>query len=108
MSENRLHVRTDEHGVMRVGCGRVMLDSVVAAFLEGHSAETIRSQYPSLSLADVYGAIAYYLDHSEEVNEYLRRQGQVWDQFRAECEKKPGAVVERLRALKRAPASEAS
>ena len=38
-----------------------MLDSVVAAFHQGHSAETIAQQYPALSLEEIYGAITYYL-----------------------------------------------
>ena len=42
MSETKSYVRLDENGVLRVGAGRVMLDSVVAAFQQGHSAETIR------------------------------------------------------------------
>jgi uncharacterized protein (DUF433 family) len=36
-----------------------MIDSVVAAFWRGDSAEAIREQYPALSLEQVYGAVAY-------------------------------------------------
>ncbi len=43
------YVTTDEHGVMRAGHTRVMLDSVIASFHEGNSAETIGQQYPALS-----------------------------------------------------------
>ncbi len=39
------YVRMDPHGVMRVGETRVMLDSVVAAFEQGHSPETIQQEY---------------------------------------------------------------
>ncbi len=55
MSGADKYVREDAHGVLRIGGGRVMLDSVVAAFEQGHSPETIRAQYPSLSLEEVYG-----------------------------------------------------
>jgi len=47
----------DETGVYRIGNTRVMLDSVLAGFQQGHSAETIRQQYPALSLEEVYGSI---------------------------------------------------
>jgi hypothetical protein len=57
MSEEKAYVRVDENGVYRVGMTRVMLDSVVAAFRQGHSAETIRQQYPALTLEEVYGSI---------------------------------------------------
>lgn len=106
MSESRHYVRTDEHGVLRVGNTRVMLDSVVAAFHQGHSPETICQQYPSLGLEEVYGAIAYYLAHRQEVDEYLRRQQSLWDELRARSEEKPSPAVERLRALRRDPVSE--
>ena len=32
MSEEKHYVRLDEHGVMRIGTSRVMLDSIVAGF----------------------------------------------------------------------------
>jgi uncharacterized protein (DUF433 family) len=89
----------DEQGVYRVGQTRVMLDSVVAAFHQGHSPETIRQQYPALSLEEVYGSIAYYLAHQEEVNAYLKRQDAVWEHWRARSERTPNPAVERLRSF---------
>ncbi len=44
MQAAKTYVRRDEHGVLRVGGTRVMLDSVVAGFDQGHSAETIAQQ----------------------------------------------------------------
>jgi uncharacterized protein (DUF433 family) len=106
--ENPPYVRLDENGVLRVGAGRVMLDSVVAAFQQGHSPETIRQQYPALSLEEVYGSIAYYLGHLDEVNAYLGRQDAVWKEWQARTEQRPSPVVERLRALRRAGVTEGS
>ncbi len=79
MSQEKSYVRLDPHGVYRVGETRVMLDSVVAAFHEGHSPETIQQQYPALSLEEVYGSIAYYLGNASEVEAYLKRQANEWD-----------------------------
>jgi len=62
----------DSSGVIRVGKTRVTLDTVVAAFCEGATAEEIAHQYPSLNLADVYHVIGYYLRRSSEVEKYLR------------------------------------
>lgn len=64
----------DRDGVMRVGNTRVTLDTVVAAFREGATAEEITQQYPSLQLADVYAVIGYYLRHQSEVDDYLQEQ----------------------------------
>lgn len=56
---------------------RVTLDSVVAAFREGATAEEISHRFPTLGLADVYSVIAFYLRHQAEVESYLReREGE--------------------------------
>lgn len=48
MNEERRYVRVDEHGVMRIGNSRVMLDSIVAGFEQGHSPETLQNNMPRL------------------------------------------------------------
>ena len=90
-------IRLDEHGVLRVGESRVMLDSVIAAYQQGHSAETIQQQYPALSLADVYGVIAYTLRHRDEIDQYLQRQAAFWDHSRTDWNARSGTLVQRLR-----------
>lgn len=97
MNTVREDVQTDEHGVLRVGESRVMLDSVVIAWQQGHSAETIQQQFPALSLADVYGAIAYYLRHRADVDQYLYRQAALWQSGRQEWNRRSGVLVQRLR-----------
>src|SRR5262249_15664645 len=47
-------------GVYRVGDTRVSLDSIVSAFLGGHTAESIQQSFPILTWEQVYGAITYY------------------------------------------------
>lgn len=47
---------------------RVSLDSIVYSFKAGDSPETIRQNFSSLSLEQVYGAIAFYLAHDQEVD----------------------------------------
>src|SRR5215213_696135 len=58
-------------GTYRIVGTRVSLDSIVYAFLRGTSPESIQRSFPSLTLEQIYGAIAYYLAHQEEVNQYL-------------------------------------
>jgi len=52
---------------------RISLDSVVYSFNEGKSPEAIQEDFPLLKRAQVYGAIAFYLDHQQEIDEYLAR-----------------------------------
>ncbi len=65
-------LRLDAQGTIRVGRSRVTLDTVIAAYHQGASPETIVRQYPAVTLAEVYGAIAYYLQHQAEMDAYLR------------------------------------
>lgn len=97
MSDAVQYVSDDERGVKRVGRTRVMLDSVVAGFHQGHSAETIAQQYPALSLEEIYGAIAYYLANKEAVDEYLRGQDEVWRAARERADETASSVVSRMR-----------
>ncbi|HPM79326.1 MAG TPA: DUF433 domain-containing protein [Candidatus Anammoximicrobium sp.] len=50
---------------------RVSLDSIVYAFLEGQTAETIAQAFPVLSLEQTYGSIAFYLANRPAVDAYL-------------------------------------
>jgi uncharacterized protein (DUF433 family) len=61
---------------------RVSLDSVVHGFLNGDSPETIRDNFPTLSLEQVYGAIAYYLAHQSEVDSYLKTKQEDFEKAR--------------------------
>ncbi len=70
----QIPIRADEHGRLRVGSTRVLLDLVVYAYWRGETPETITGAYPSLSLDDVYLAIGYYLRHRAEIDAYLREQ----------------------------------
>ncbi|MBY0503012.1 MAG: DUF433 domain-containing protein [Bryobacteraceae bacterium] len=59
------------HGGYYLAGTRISLDSVVHAFNEGQSPEAIQEDFPSLKRAQIYGAIAFYLDHQAEINQYL-------------------------------------
>ncbi|MEM7557387.1 MAG: DUF433 domain-containing protein, partial [Cyanobacteria bacterium P01_A01_bin.84] len=58
-------LREDKTGAIRVGKSRVLLEMVIYAFQDGTSPETIIDDYPTLTLSDVYGAIAFYLKNKD-------------------------------------------
>lgn len=69
----KLYVERRDDGYWINGT-RVSLDSVVLAFLQGLSPETIAGEcFPTLTLEQVYGAIAYYLAHRTEIDSYLKQ-----------------------------------
>lgn len=63
-----------ESGTIRVTGSRVALESVVYQYQQGSSAEAILESFPSLKLADIHAVISYYLNHLDQVNEYLHDQ----------------------------------
>lgn len=91
---------TDADGIVRVGGTRIELDSLVAAFTEGATAEEIVQQYPSLQLADVYSVIGYYLRRQPSVESYLRERRHRAFTVRQENEARfdPAGVRDRLLA----------
>jgi uncharacterized protein (DUF433 family) len=60
-----------QDGVYRIGGTRVSLDSVVYPYRRGASPESIQRSFPSLTLEQVHGALAFYLSHQTEVDNYL-------------------------------------
>ncbi len=91
---------TGADDVVRVGTTRVTLDTLVAAFREGATAEEIVQQYPTLQLAHVYSIMGYYLRHQAEVDAYLHDRERHTKEVRRENEARfdPSGVRDRLLA----------
>jgi uncharacterized protein (DUF433 family) len=69
---------------------RVSLDSIVHAYLGGQTAEGIAQSFPVLTIEEVYGAIAFYLDNRAEIDAYLARAKADFDsKRRAACDSDP-------------------
>jgi uncharacterized protein (DUF433 family) len=89
------------NGSWRVAGSRVSLDSVVHAYWEGLSPEAIAEEFPTLSLEQVYGAIAFYLRHRREIDSYLESQDARWEELRRQSEATHGSLLNRLRQHRR-------
>jgi len=60
---------------------RVSLDSVVYAFLEGLSPESIVDSFDTLTLEEVYGALAFYLGHRDQIDVHLKQAEAQFDEL---------------------------
>lgn len=102
-------LKANKDGVVLVGKTRVTLDTVVAVFNQGATAEEIVYRYPSLKLADVYSTIAFYLNHQPEVEVYLKQRQQQSQEIRAMNQAKfdPQGLRDRLLARKTEQEAEA-
>ncbi len=69
----------------RLAGSRVSLDSIVYDWLNGLTPESIVANFDTLTLAQVYGAIAYYLSHQAEVDEHLARNQAKFESLREQA-----------------------
>ena len=79
-----------EDGVIRIAGSKVSLESVLYHYKAGATPEQIACKFPSLKLADIYTVVAYYLNHRESVDEYLRGAEAAGDAIQAQIESQPG------------------
>ena len=76
----------ERNGGLYIAGTRVSLDSVVQCFNEGLSAETIVEEFDSLTLAQVYGALAHYLENQASIDAYRVRQQRRFEALRDAAE----------------------
>jgi len=95
------YVQQTTDGTWRIVDSRVSLDSVVYAYWDGMSPEAITEEFPSLRVEYVYGAIAFYLRHRSEIDDYLSQQSHQWDQLQQSSETQHGPLLDRIRACKK-------
>jgi len=80
---------------------RIGLDVVVYDFRRGRSAEAIFQAYPSIgSLAKVYGAITFILEHPTEVEAYLKDQDRIFEEIKAQYPM-PQDMIDRFEKARR-------
>ena len=77
---DRDFVERHETGFYLIG-SRVPIDRIVREYQDGEQPEAIRSHYPTLSLEQVNGAIAFYLGHKDEVEKVMAERERVEDEF---------------------------
>ena len=90
----------ERNGGLYVAGTRVSLDSIVVCFNEGMSAETIHGEFDTLKLAQVYGALAYYLDNRQAIDEYRLRQEAKFEEMRKAAPPLPEDLRRRLDAAR--------
>jgi uncharacterized protein (DUF433 family) len=88
----------ERDGVLYVRGSRVPLESLIWPWRDGQSAEAIQEAYPTLTLAEVYGAVAYYLNHRTEVDRQLAEGAATFEAQRAAAQT---AAPERYAAFHR-------
>jgi uncharacterized protein (DUF433 family) len=72
-------------GKPRIAGHRIRVQDIVIAYEhQGMTPDKIVDDYPSISLADIHAALAYYYDHLEEIREQIRESEEFSDLMAAE------------------------
>ena len=91
----------EREGGYYVARTRIALDSIVLAFKNGASPETILQSFPEAGpLERIYGAITFYLANKDRVEAYLKAQDKLWDEVQSRQTSLPESLVEKLRRAK--------
>lgn len=88
--------------IYRVKDTRIALESLIYQFRAGRSPEAIQDAFPTLSLGQIYGALAFYLDNQAELDAYLAKQEADEEFFSAELARlypKGAALKDRIKQL---------
>ena len=96
---NRNYVEEREDALWIAGT-RVSLDSVVYAYRQGHTPESITQRYPAVTLEQAYGAITFYLSHRDEVDTYLKEGEALAETLRRQTHEKNAALAEKIRSAR--------
>ena len=84
-------------GKPRIAGHRIRVEDIVIWHERlGLSPDEIVSQYPSISLADVYAALSYYHDHFNEIRKQMEDDEGVAKEMQA---KMPSLVQQKLNTL---------
>jgi len=80
---------------------RVSLDSIVYAFLNGQTPESIAQSFPVLTLEQVYGAVAFYLAHKTDIDIYLNQSRSGYEALRTDAHKSDPMFYQKLTDARR-------
>lgn len=74
LQAERVPLRITVDGAAMIEQTRIPLETVITAFKHGDSPEQIVDSFDALTLAQVYAVIAYFLNHRDSVEDYIRRR----------------------------------
>jgi len=86
---------------IRIKGTRIGIETILGYYLNGVNPELLSEWYPELSLEQIFATLTYYFANRDEIDCYLQRGMEWFDEQWREQHIHPVPVVERLRRLKR-------
>jgi uncharacterized protein (DUF433 family) len=90
----------ERNGGYYVADTRISLVSIVQCFNEGLSPEAILAEFETLTLAQVFGAITFYLENQPAIDAYRVRQTQRFEATRRASAPLPAGLRDRIEAAR--------
>src|SRR5437762_662016 len=99
-TETATHIWLDDRGIAWIDQTNVkVIEVVLDKLAHGSSAEEMHFQYPHLSLAQIYAALAYYYDHQADIDAQIEQSARQYEQLRSQTGETP--FQKRLRELRK-------
>jgi uncharacterized protein (DUF433 family) len=86
-------LRQDAEGTIRVIGSRITLDTLVHIWQRGDTFEDIQDGFPTLSLDQIKGVIAWYLNHTTAADAYLEEREAEAEALRKEIQSRPSYIA---------------
>lgn len=84
------HISQDERGVAYVAGSRIKVRHLAVEHeVWKKPAEAIQREYPSLSLGQIFAALAYYCDHKREIDAEIAEEERLTDLILSRQEPRP-------------------
>ncbi len=96
MNTNTIHL--DERGVAWIGDSNIKVVEVILDYIQSQSPEQIHAEYPHLSLAQIRAAVAYYGEHTQEIDTLMQQWQERYETEYAKPENQAWREQMRLRA----------
>jgi uncharacterized protein (DUF433 family) len=94
---------SDRYGFVHFNGHRVGLRHVIDLYNDGYTPEMLHDHFPTLTLALVHKAIAFYLDHTADVDAQIQHSNEQLKRQAAAAPPRPDAAELKRRMAARQP-----
>lgn len=70
---NTISIYQDERGVAWIAGTNTKVIEIILDYVQDQSPEQIHAEHPHLSLAQIHAAVAYYQEHTGEINTLMHQ-----------------------------------
>ena len=93
------HIVCNELGVPVIeGTSMKVIELIIARRAYGWSPEELHFQYPHLTLSQIHSALAFYWDHTQELDKDVALRTQQVEALSSQAHETPSPLVQRIKS----------